>query len=141
MRKFIVLSAALALSLGATAAMAQIYQSTTVQTSPDVTTRTTTTTTRNDNGYVQYRTTTKSIRRYDASPLEVPADYNYTRYTVGQYVPQAFLEDADLTVDDYADYRLIAPPQGLEWIRVGNDALLVDRADGEVIRADYNLFD
>ncbi len=141
MRELIVLSAALALSLGATAAMAQIYQSTTVQTSPDVTTRTTTTTTTNGNGYVQYRKTTTSVRRYDAGPLEVLADYSYTRYTVGQCVPQAFLEDADLTVDDYADYRLIAPPQGLEWIRVGNDALLVARADGEVVQANYDLFD
>lgn len=32
------------------------------------------------------------------------------------------------------------PPYGAIWVRVGNDALLVDRDSGEVITVQYDVF-
>jgi Ni/Co efflux regulator RcnB len=142
MNKFIVSTAAVMLSLGTTGAFAQTEtQSTTVQTSPENGTQTTTTTTESNDGYTQYRKTVTATRHYNAGAFEAPTGYTYSRYALGQHVPALLLESNNLMLSDYASYQLDAPPQGLKWIRVGDDALLVDRSTGEVVQADYNLFD
>ena len=48
--------------------------------------------------------------------------------------------DDGLVLTGYNNYALQAPPHGLTWIRVGSDALLVDRKTGEVVETDYGLF-
>ena len=35
---------------------------------------------------------------------------------------------------------LIAPPYGAIWVRVGDDALLIDQYTGEIIEVDYGVF-
>lgn len=143
MTKFIIPAAAIAIAFGALPASAQTYetQSTTVQTSPDDGSQTTTTTTERSNAYGTYRKTVTATHRYDAGPFDAPAGYTYTRYAVGEHVPPVLLDNGDLMLSDYSDYQLDSPPQGLEWIRVGDDALLVDRSNGEVIQTDYDLFE
>ena len=32
------------------------------------------------------------------------------------------------------------PPAGYEWVRVGNDAMLVNIANGEILQAEYGVF-
>jgi Ni/Co efflux regulator RcnB len=32
------------------------------------------------------------------------------------------------------------PPAGYEWVRVGDDALLIDVNTGEVLQAEYGVF-
>jgi Ni/Co efflux regulator RcnB len=143
MRRLIVpAAAALALSLGTLSASAQSYESksTTVQTSPDDGTQTTTTTTQRDNGYGSFRKTVTSTRRYDGGVYQAPEGYTYTRYSIGEHVPTVLLASDGVVLNDYASYQLDAPPHGLKWIRVGSDAVLVDRRSGEVIQTDYNLF-
>jgi Ni/Co efflux regulator RcnB len=140
MSKLLMSAAALALCLGTSAALAQQdTQKTTTVTTPEGTTQTMTHTTTSNDGYLQYRKTVTSTRHYNAGPFDAPDGYSYTRYSVGQRVPSVLL-DGDVTLPDYADYQLMAPPPGLTWIRVGDDALLVDQSNGEVIQADYNLF-
>ena len=46
----------------------------------------------------------------------------------------------DYWISDFALYGLMEPWPGYEWIRVGDDALLVDIETGEVIRVEYGLF-
>jgi len=136
-------AAALALALGATAAPAQTDESsrtTEVRTAPDGT-QTTRTTTESTDAYGTYRKTVTATRRYDAGEFDAPAGYTYTRYAVGDRLPSVLLTDNYLRLSDYRAYELDDPPQGLEWIRVGHDALLVDPANGEVIQSDYDLFD
>jgi Ni/Co efflux regulator RcnB len=132
-------AAAFVLSLGAAAAQTETQQTTTVQSSPD--TQTTTTTTERNDGYGTYRKTVTSTRRYDAGTFVAPSGYTYTRYSIGERVPQVLIGSPKLVLDDYSTYRLDSPPEGLEWIRVGNDALLISRATGEVIQTDYDLFE
>lgn len=133
-------AAALALSLGT--ASAQTYEShtTTTQASPDDGTQTTTSTTERNDGYTTFRKTVTATHRYDEGRFEAPAGYTYSRYNVGDHVPGLLLNSDGLMLTDYANYQLVAPPRGLKWIRVGDDALLIDRANGEVIQTDYSLF-
>ena len=143
MKRLIVPAALFALSFGAMTASAQTYQSqsTTVQSSPDQGTQTTTTTTERSDAYGTYRKTVTATHRYDAGAFMAPSGYTYTRYALGDHVPAVLLSSNNLMLSDYANFQLDPPPDGLEWIRVGDDALLVDRANGEVIQTDYNLFE
>ena len=76
----------------------------------------------------------------DAGRFEAPAGYTYARYSIGERVPSVIISSDGLVLNDYANYQLTPPPRGLKWVRVGNDALLIDRSTGEVIQTDYGLF-
>jgi Ni/Co efflux regulator RcnB len=142
MRKLIIpAAAALALSLGTASAQTYESHSTTTQTSPEDGTQTTTSTTERDDGYATFRKTVTATHHYNEGTFAAPAGYTYTRYNIGDRVPGVIMSSDGLVLTDYANYQLVAPPHGLEWIRVGNDALLVNRANGEVIQTNYSLFE
>ena len=142
MKNLMISAAAVALVLGATAASAQEDKTTTTTavSNPDGTTDVTkqTTTTSND-GYATYRKTVTSTKRYDATSFNAPQGFTYRRFGVGDHVPSVLLGDS-VVLQNYSDYALIAPPNGLTWVRDGKDALLVDIRTGEVIQADYDVF-
>ena len=142
MRNLMISAAAVALCLGASAANAQTEQqqtTTTVQ-APNGDTQTTKETTTTDaNGYTQYRKTVTSKKRYNAAAFVAPSGFTYRRFSVGEHVPSMLLGDS-VVLNDYGSYALQTPPSGLTWIRDGQDALLVDVRTGEVIQADYDLF-
>ena len=141
MRKLIIpAAAALVLSLGAASAQTYESKSTTTETSPADGTQTTTTTTERNDGYTTFRKTVTATHHYDDGQFAAPAGYTYTRYNIGDHVPGVILSSDGLVLTDYSNYQLVAPPRGLEWIRVGSDALLVNPANGEVIQSDYSLF-
>ena len=41
---------------------------------------------------------------------------------------------------DWQDYGLEPPPWGCEWVRVGNDLLLVEVGSGRIVDALYGFF-
>ena len=43
-------------------------------------------------------------------------------------------------VNNYAPYRLYAPPYGYHWVRVGDDVLLTAIATGVVLDVLYNIW-
>ena len=98
-----------------------------------------TTTEDSNDGYKQYRRTITTTKHYDAGAFVAPSGYTYTRYAIGQRVNGDLLGN-DYVLSSYHNYALQAPPSGLTWIRVGDDALLVDRNTGEVVESDYGLF-
>jgi Ni/Co efflux regulator RcnB len=140
MIKYLLPATALAVCLGSSIAIAQpdTEKTTTTMSSPDGTTQTTTMNT--SDGYRQYRRTITTIRHYHAGAFVAPNGYPYTRYELGARMPAVLLGDDSLVLTGYSTYALTAPPFGLTWIRVGNDALLVDRKTGEVVETDYGLF-
>ncbi len=140
MRNLIV-PAALALVLGSTAALAQpdTEKTTTTVATPSGVDKTTTTTTTANDGYAQYRKTVTSKKHYEAAAYVAPEGYTVTRYSLGQRVPTVVLHSGSV-MNNYTDYALVAPPNGLTWIRIGNDAFLVEGNTGEVVQADYDLF-
>jgi Ni/Co efflux regulator RcnB len=142
MNKLMLSAAAIALCLGAASAYAQEDQTTTTTTvnnpdgSTDVTRKTTTTT---SDGYATYRKTVTSKHRYNAAAFVAPSGFTYRRFSVGEHVPSMLLSDS-VVLDNYQNYALETPPSGLTWIRDGQDALLIDMRTGEVIQADYDVF-
>ena len=140
MTKYMLPAAALAVCLGSSIAFAQVDKTTTTTTesSPDGSTQTTTMKT--SDGYKQYRRTITTTKHYDAGAFVAPSGYTYSRYELGARVPAVLLADDGLLLTGYSTYALHTPPSGLVWIRVGDDALLVDRKSGEVVQTDYDLF-
>ena len=139
MNKLVMPAALLAACLGSTVALAQTdTQTTTTETTPSGTTQTTTT--QSNDGYTQYRRTITTTKHYSAGAFTAPSGFAYRRYELGQRVDGELL-GTDYVLTRYGDYGLDAPPSaGLVWIRVGDDALLVDRQSGEVVQSDYGLF-
>jgi Ni/Co efflux regulator RcnB len=140
MTKLMMSAAAIAVCFGAFAAQAQdTDKSTTVTMSPSGTTTETTTTT--SDGYRQYARTITAKKHYNAGVYVSPSGYVYSRYAVGARAPEMF-RGGHATLDHYSTYGLDTPPVGtdLAWIRVGDDALLIDQSTGEVVQADYGLF-
>lgn len=137
MNKLMMSAAALAVCFASSAAFAQ-DKTTTTMSSPDGTTQTTVTKT--SDGYRQYVRTETATKHYNIGVYVGPSGYSYSRYTVGMRAPGMFL-GGHYEIGHYSTYGLQAPPDGLTWIRVGNDALLIDGTTGEVVQADYGLFE
>jgi len=80
-------------------------------------------------------------RRFHPAKAYVrPAGFYVHRWTFGERLPRAFFAP-DYFILDFAAYGLLTPWDGYEWVRYGDDALLVDIDTGEVIRVEYDLFD
>jgi len=78
-------------------------------------------------------------QRFEIGFYEAPWGYAPRLWVYGDRLPYAYY-GARYLVDDYYDYDLYAPPYGAEWVRVGNDVLLVDMQSGEVLDVVANLF-
>lgn len=46
----------------------------------------------------------------------------------------------DYWITDWAIYGLWAPIDGLIWVRIGNDAVLIDPVTAEIVGIEYSLF-
>jgi len=78
-------------------------------------------------------------RRFQAPSYRRPAGWYDHRWSFGEFLPTAFWA-RDYWLSDYSSYDLPPPPYGAVWVRVGNDALLVDEESGEVITVEYSVF-
>jgi len=78
-------------------------------------------------------------QRFAIGYYEAPWGYAPHLWGYGDRLPVAYY-GARYLIDDYYDYDLYAPPYGTEWVRVGNDVLLVDMDTGEVVDVVANLF-
>ena len=82
-----------------------------------------------------------SGRRYHfAGEWHRPSGWYARRWTYGQRLPGGWYA-RDYWLSDYVSFGLVAPPDGYEWIREGNDAVLVDVDTGEIIRVVYDVFE
>ncbi|MBV9990598.1 MAG: RcnB family protein [Alphaproteobacteria bacterium] len=82
---------------------------------------------------------TASHRYHFARAYVRPAGFYPHRWVFGERLPRAFFAP-DYFILDFAAYGLIEPWSGYEWVRYGDDALLIDVETGEVIRVEYGLF-
>jgi Ni/Co efflux regulator RcnB len=81
----------------------------------------------------------RADRRFRAPSYRRPPGYYARRWTWGQVLPN-FFWTRDYWLTDYYDYDLPPPPFGAIWVRVGDDALLIDQDSGEIIEVDYGIF-
>jgi Ni/Co efflux regulator RcnB len=68
-----------------------------------------------------------------------PAGWYAHRWVYGERLPRAFFAPGYFILD-FAAFGLLAPWDGYEWVRYGDDALLIDVETGEVIRVEYDVF-
>jgi Ni/Co efflux regulator RcnB len=68
-----------------------------------------------------------------------PIGWYQHRWVYGERLPRAFFAP-DYFILDFAAFGLLAPWDGYEWVRYGNDALLIDIETGEVVRVEYDVF-
>jgi len=89
-----------------------------------------------DRGY--YRPSFRSIQRYRAPAYRYPSGWYARTWSFGDYLPYGWYTPSYYL--DYWRYALPQPPIGCEWIRVGDDAVLVDVWSGQVLSVYYDLF-
>jgi Ni/Co efflux regulator RcnB len=81
----------------------------------------------------------QSLAPFHAARYRWPANTRYRRYTVGLRFPLELLV-ADYLISNWADYGLVEPQEGYQWVRYGPDVLMVDEDTGEVGDAAYGTF-
>lgn len=87
----------------------------------------------------QYQRNFTSTRRYHIGSYHPPHGYYVHRWTYGETLPPAFWIQ-QYWIDSFWLYDLMAPPPGLVWVRVGDDAILVDEDTGAIVEVDYDVF-
>lgn len=80
-------------------------------------------------------------RRYQwrGAPWRPPVGFYSFRWQYGQILPWTWYTP-NYYLNDYWNYGLPRPPIGCEWVRAGDDAILVDVFTGRVYQVVYNLF-
>lgn len=90
-------------------------------------------------GFRDYHRNFNVTRRFNVPYYRRPAGWYDHRWRFGEFLPAAFWA-RDYWLADFRAYDLPPPPYGAVWVRVGNDALLVDEDSGEVITVAYSVF-
>ena len=86
-----------------------------------------------------YQHNYQAQRSYRVGPYRAPAGYRARHWAYGQILPRIFWTSQYLLAD-YWLFNLEVPPVGCEWVRYGDDALLVDTSTGEVLQVQYGVF-
>jgi Ni/Co efflux regulator RcnB len=68
-----------------------------------------------------------------------PYDFYPRSWAYGQTLPWNWYTP-DYYIDDWSWYGLPIPPIGCEWVRLGDDAVLVDIFSGRILSVTYSLF-
>ena len=97
------------------------------------------TTARGDQRYAKVRRAVRAMRRFHAGNYRRPGGWYSHHWIIGERLPRAWFA-RDYWLSDWAMYGLWAPIDGLIWVRVGPDAVLVDPASGDVVGIEYGLF-
>jgi Ni/Co efflux regulator RcnB len=78
-------------------------------------------------------------RHFHAPVYRRPPGFYSHRWGWGEFLPAPFWA-RDYWLIDFTDYDLPPPPFGAIWVRVGDDALLIDQDSGEIIAVEYGIF-
>ncbi len=81
----------------------------------------------------------RSFTSFRAAPFSYPGGWGYRRWGVGQVLPGLFLSQGYF-IGNWGAYGLGPPPPGLEWVRYGPDALLVNVYTGQIVDTVYGVF-
>ena len=87
----------------------------------------------------RYRGNFRAAHRYRFANWRRPGNWYYRRWAYGQRLPYGWY-GSSFWLTNYIAFGLMAPPYDYQWIRQGNDAVLVDIETGEVLRVEYDVF-
>lgn len=94
---------------------------------------------RDFSGFRDYHRNFSAGRRFRAPAYRPPPGFFARRWAWGMTLPPLFW-DRQYWLVDYDMYDLPPPPFGAIWVRVGDDALLIDQDDGTIISVAYGVF-
>jgi Ni/Co efflux regulator RcnB len=80
----------------------------------------------------------RAQQRFHSSWNNRPNGWYSRRWAFGEFLPWGWFAPSYYL--DYEDYALMPPPVGCEWVREGNDAVLVNVWTGEVLSVAYGVF-
>ena len=86
-----------------------------------------------------YQHNYRAARSYHIGPYRRPPGWTAHRWGYGEILPRAYWAPQYL-IGDYWLFGLEIPPVGYEWVRDGNDALLIDTSTGEILQVEYGAF-
>jgi Ni/Co efflux regulator RcnB len=86
-----------------------------------------------------YQWNRTSNQRYHYQHYVQPRGWYYQRWVYGQILPSLFW-GRDYWLANYYGFGLIDPPYGYVWVRNGDDALLVDVENGQILSVEYGVF-
>ncbi len=81
----------------------------------------------------------RSPYRYNYNRYRPPIGFYLHSWSFGETLPRGWYEP-DYRLVDWWSFGLPEPPPGFDWIRVGDDVLLVDRFSGRVVQVVRDLF-
>lgn len=90
-------------------------------------------------GFGDFHQNFNAPRHFHVGGYRRPPGWYPHRWSFGEFLPAAFWA-RDYWLTDYMDYALPPPPFGAIWVRVGDDALLIDQDTGEIITVEYGVF-
>jgi Ni/Co efflux regulator RcnB len=86
-----------------------------------------------------YQHNFQAARSYKIGPYHRPAGWRARNWAYGQRLPRAYWA-SQYILADYWLFALEVPPAGYEWVRVGDDAILVSITNGEILQVEYGVF-
>jgi Ni/Co efflux regulator RcnB len=81
----------------------------------------------------------QAARSFHVGPYHRPPGWHAHVWGYGQILPRAYWT-SQYILADYWLFALEVPPVGYEWVRVGDDALLVSVGSGEILQVEYGVF-
>lgn len=87
-----------------------------------------------------YQHNYQANQSFSIGPYHPPvAHWSSRRWAYGQLLPRQYW-GRQYVIGDYWLFALSVPPVGFEWVRYGNDALLINMATGEILQVVYDRF-
>ena len=86
-----------------------------------------------------YQGNLNATRRYHYGAYVRPSGWYYRRWTYGQVLPAMFWAQ-NYRIASWANFGLMEPPFGYQWVRYGDDAILVDASTGQILQVQYGVF-
>ncbi|HLZ75704.1 RcnB family protein [Phenylobacterium sp.] len=77
--------------------------------------------------------------RFRAGYYRPPYGYYSRAWGFGDFLPRPWFA-RDYWLDDFLDFDLPYPPPGYTWVRVGPDALMIDRFTGRIVQVVREIF-
>ena len=77
--------------------------------------------------------------RYRVGAYHRPYGWYVRSWGFGDFLPRGWFAP-DYWIGDFWDYDLPYPPPGFHWVRVGDDALLVDDYSGRIVQVVNDIF-
>lgn len=81
----------------------------------------------------------RTQHRYRGPVYQPPYGFYARSWGFGDYLPRGWYAQ-EYRILDWWEYGLPIPPVGYDWVRIGDDAVLIDSFNGRVVQVVYDLF-